>query len=346
MRSLVAALVAVLFGAVAPSASAQADRMRFSISGDQSEQFEQVTMDGALTVYAEGAIAEGDTARFLKFISDKKIEAAIVQFNSSGGSLVEGIILGQAIRERGFSSRVGNSAKGLAICASACVYAYAGGVRRYFDPDAGRIGVHQFYSTSGDIDAGVSQRLSALVVSHLMDMGIDPRAFVVAAASNPDEIEWLSGDQATALGLVNNGSLATTAEIKIADMRHYLKLEQVHHDVTARVIVLCMAGRIALQFGIVTSAQDNSGKAEWSKRTYIELGDKELQPIAGATGMSINDATVWIQREFSAPEVVQLRGAPNVSGWVDGFGALRWGATLDLTNVRRDLTGYLEQCRR
>lgn len=322
--------------------------MTFSISDDQLERFQQVTMNGALSVYAEGPIKEGDTTRLLNFLAERKLEAAVVHFDSGGGSLVEGILLGQAIRERGFSTRVSKSgsAKGLAICASACVYAYAGGLGRYLDPKAGRIGVHQFYSTSGDMGAGLSQRISALVVNHLVDMGVDSRAFVVAAQSNPDEINWLSEDQAIALGLVNNGSLATTAEIKIVDMLPYLKLEQAHHDVTARMIVICVAGTVGLQFGIVTSAQDNSGKAEWSKRTYIELGDKELQPISGAAGMSTNDATVWIERELSAREVALLRSAPHVSGWVDGFGALRWGATLNLINVKHDLAGYLDQCRR
>jgi hypothetical protein len=56
-------------------------------------------------VFADGTITPGTTERFLSFVRGRFFNAS-VYFNSPGGSLVEGIKLGKAIRRLGFSTGV------------------------------------------------------------------------------------------------------------------------------------------------------------------------------------------------------------------------------------------------
>lgn len=60
-----------------------------------------------------------------------------VRFDSRGGNLEAGIEIGEAIRARRLATRVTSGA----VCASACVYAFLGGIIRTVDP-GGRVGIH------------------------------------------------------------------------------------------------------------------------------------------------------------------------------------------------------------
>ena len=85
-------------------------------------------------IFADGDIVPGTKDRFLAFLANYKLtRAATVIFNSSGGSLMEGMELGDAIRARHFRTNVGTrAAQPPAIepgkCINACIFSYLGGI--------------------------------------------------------------------------------------------------------------------------------------------------------------------------------------------------------------------------
>jgi hypothetical protein len=90
----------------------------------------------------------------------------VIEFNSPGGNLGAGLQIGLAIRELGLATRVPDGKS----CASACTYAFLGGVERRV---LGPFGVHAMSASSGTVDAGLLdqvQEVSAILLSYLRDM--------------------------------------------------------------------------------------------------------------------------------------------------------------------------------
>ena len=97
---------------------------------------------------AEGEITNETPFDFERFLSSEKSGGGPIRFHSPGGSLFAALELGEAIRKRGFDTEVGrtnNSDKVPGVCASACAYAFMGGVGRYLEEGA-KLGVHRFYN--------------------------------------------------------------------------------------------------------------------------------------------------------------------------------------------------------
>jgi hypothetical protein len=160
-------------------------------------------------ILAEGQIVEADVLA-LKLLarSLKLAPGAVVVFDSTGGDHVSGISLGQIIRKSGFSTRVGHydaasDRVSAGACASACVYAFIGGVVRSAERGS-RIGVHQTLVREKDpYAAGInSQLLMAMAADQLADMGVDPYVLRTALATRPTEVRWFSAAEMSRLGLV------------------------------------------------------------------------------------------------------------------------------------------------
>lgn len=83
-----------------------------------------------------GAVQRDDPSRLTTLFSEVD-GLREVRFNSRGGSLEAGIEIGEAIRARRLATRVTSGA----VCASACVYAFLGGIIRTVDA-GGRVGIH------------------------------------------------------------------------------------------------------------------------------------------------------------------------------------------------------------
>jgi hypothetical protein len=106
--------------------------------------FERVTdapgCESRACIVAMGEI-EADTARqFARLLRQEKPAAgAVVILDSEGGDLLQGLALGGEIRKAGLSTRVqryDRAARAFAdggVCASACAYAFLGGVTRSVD---------------------------------------------------------------------------------------------------------------------------------------------------------------------------------------------------------------------
>jgi hypothetical protein len=75
-----------------------------------------------------GGLEGGDDREFAQ--AALQYQNAVVKLDSPGGLTLVGIELGKAIRLKGFSTMVDQAA----LCASACGYAWLGGVRREWQP--------------------------------------------------------------------------------------------------------------------------------------------------------------------------------------------------------------------
>ncbi len=166
-------------------------------------------------IQATGEITEDTPQAFEDFLRAEKPPASSVRLNSRGGSLLGGLALGEKFRKHGYGTDVGSTdaSRDLApgVCASACAYAFLGGTERSLEPNS-KLGFHRFSVKSGleqptaklftghDLDS--AQRITAALVFYTMKMGIDPRLVVLASGSAPDEVRWLSQDEARDLRVV------------------------------------------------------------------------------------------------------------------------------------------------
>jgi hypothetical protein len=142
---------------------------------------------GAAVVVA-GGMLPGDAERFVAYLESLPEAPKWVALDSPGGIVDEGLAIGREIRAREMNAAVLPGT----ICLSSCPYALAGGVERRVSRE-GAVGLHQhFYDTPGyipvffaveDIQAGQGE-----VMTHFIEMGVDPGVMVHGLMTPPEEI--------------------------------------------------------------------------------------------------------------------------------------------------------------
>jgi hypothetical protein len=130
-----------------------------------------------------------------------------VRLNSPGGSLSGGIRLGELIRKLKLGTEIGGTEtdgdhwkRVPGICASACAFAFLGGISR--DASEGELGVHQFYheislkdpsaKVFDSLDMSQHQFVSAMLIDYAFRMGVDPRIVSLAASTPPKKMQFLN----------------------------------------------------------------------------------------------------------------------------------------------------------
>ncbi|MBY4589234.1 MULTISPECIES: hypothetical protein [Rhizobium] len=114
-----------------------------------------------------------------------------ISFDSPGGNVVAAIRFGRAIRAL--------NAKTLQIraleCASACAFAFVGGVERFAEP--GSIGVHRV-SLSDDVPmdnklaVSTVQVMTGEIIGYLTDMGVSPNLLQLSLSIDSTDIRYLT----------------------------------------------------------------------------------------------------------------------------------------------------------
>lgn len=166
-------------------------------------------------ILAEGVItatSAGDLETFLTTHAKNKWRNFDgIYFNSLGGSLYGGILLGRTIRKYEISTIAGSfgdvdDPDGLlprnAVCYSACAYAFMGGSTRSVTTGS-KLGLHQFRSTVAT-DEGSTQITMAVLGKYLDDMGIRRKVLDIAALTLPDKIRLISVKEAEAWNIASN----------------------------------------------------------------------------------------------------------------------------------------------
>ena len=206
------------------------------------------------------------------------------------------------------------------------------------------LGVHQFYSTDkkniGDI--GDTQRLSAIIMAYLTEMGVNSRAFVIASQATKDDMIWISPSEAAALNLAYDGTEKATAEIKLVAGTPYLKLEQVQENATARILLLCESGIILVQAGIVTTEDNTKELSAWNRVYYIELSDKSR--LQGKTLTPVKD-TIWVGIDPITPgDRLAILKSDILDIWLENGGAFRRGAQMNITPIKVGIQNFFSNC--
>jgi hypothetical protein len=156
--------------------------------------------DRRACVLARGEIDRDSTPAFAAFANRLRLqEGAIVFLSSIGGDHLSGIKLGQEIRRRGLDTFVddyGSPHQSFvgAVCASACFYAFMGGVHRGLGLES-RLGVHQVAipADASPRDAiSNAQWFMGLAAVHLQQMGASPDVIGLALRIPPQSVGWLS----------------------------------------------------------------------------------------------------------------------------------------------------------
>ena len=187
-----------------------------------------------LKVFVSGEIHGGDTARLRRELDRHAARAPrdiAFHFDSPGGTLLEGIRMGEMIAARPEVTQAhvaaGNGAP--ASCASACVYAYLGARFRYLAPRA-RIGVHQFYMEGKSMRTGEAlaraQDLSGMIVSYLHARGVEAEFFRDIVSRTGDGIFWVPHERLAALKVITQDVRGQTVEYTNLRGTLALRIEQ------------------------------------------------------------------------------------------------------------------------
>lgn len=173
-------------------------------------------------VYANGTITADTTKAFADFLKANPVRPGVtVYFNSPGGDLGSGLTLGEAIRKAELDTTVGIPAAGSvtvkpSMCASACTFAFLGGVQRTV-PAKSMFGVHRFELTKDVKNVEKkSQKIAGQLVDYIGRMGVSQEMYAYSTIDGNDakntkkQILWLDAKTLVALKIV------TTEQIKAA----------------------------------------------------------------------------------------------------------------------------------
>jgi hypothetical protein len=127
---------------------------------------------GAGTLRVRGDLEFG-TMRAVRAALDGAAVVRMVELDSRGGRVLEGLALGRLLRDRNLDTLV------VAECSSACVTAFSGGNRRLLGP-AARLGLHSAGGTG--INASGIARANATSDEFISRQGVDLRVLEKGAA--------------------------------------------------------------------------------------------------------------------------------------------------------------------
>jgi len=153
------------------------------VSSTRDNGRDVINVDGELTI-ADGESFADIAPRF---------RSAVVSFNSDGGSVVAGILIGETIRKQRFDTIVKTGKS----CASACALAWLAGADRFIEGD-GRVGFHAAFDSTSGRETGVG---NALVGAYVTKLGLSYNAVIYITKATPNEMTWLNISDAAAVGI-------------------------------------------------------------------------------------------------------------------------------------------------
>jgi hypothetical protein len=190
-----------------------------------------------VAIAASGTITSDTPGAFTKFLAANPANpGTTVYFNSPGGDLGSGVALGQAIRKAGLDTAVGTPVTGSVVakpglCASACTFAFLGGIQRTVDPKSA-FGVHRFELTSDVKNVEKkSQKIAGLLVDYIGTMGVSQEMYAYSTIDGNDakdpqkQVLWLDSKTMAQLKITTTDSIKAvivdvngTAVLRVRDV--------------------------------------------------------------------------------------------------------------------------------
>jgi hypothetical protein len=132
----------------------------------------------------------------------------VIVLDSDGGNVGAALTWGRDIRQAHWNTMTGipyplAAQWRTATCASACVYAFAGGVKRGIFTD-GALAVHQFTNASPKITVAAVQYTTAVITAYLVEMGVSGDLQAIAGLTPSTTVFPLTMYQAVTIGLATN----------------------------------------------------------------------------------------------------------------------------------------------
>ncbi|NVJ64478.1 MAG: hypothetical protein HWD84_09660 [Flavobacteriaceae bacterium] len=317
--------LSLVFSAILTS-SLTAQEIRFVLGGNRYE---------STWVLLQGEIEAGATQRLEIFLNENFLSTGQpipeIVLNSPGGDLIEGLKLGLLFRKLKLHTTIGEMtitedrspnigwvSGGEAICASACAYAFLGGIERSIEKDF-QIGFHQFYRESSaanlaerlDIHeaSADAQKIGGLLIDYLYELSdIDFRILSEAASASRNEVNWIALTRAAELGITTNekfnkfhlepykGGVVAIAR-SITSISGYDTTRP--YDRVAQITTFCRDGSKYLMLSTNTdqsiSISDNDA-LWWSYRKagennvsgFITYGNAQVRTFGGHTYVDVN----------------------------------------------------------
>lgn len=170
---------------------------------------------------AEGEITSDTPDVFRAIVDGDDFYSREIVFNSPGGNLGAALELGRIIRERGLATGIGRAVpmpgtpwyemtEGGA-CNSACAFAFfAGGARAAyqdenegFAPRQGTLGMHQFYTPTGqEIPSAQTQQIMGQVLLYVLEMGINAEVLSIASRTPASDMYVFDREELAELDLL------------------------------------------------------------------------------------------------------------------------------------------------
>jgi hypothetical protein len=312
---IVTVIVLIGFGGSKFCQAAEGDRfdrtigapMEFRLAGSGGN------CPSCIWIVADGVIGTDTPDKFRAFLAKMGSDgtgSTNLHLNSSGGNLIGALRLGELIRSNRFNTAVSKTigveqASGYiqadpepspaGLCASACVFAFAGGVQRYGVGTTlaenigyqrpGRIGVHQFYdpkifdgldkSQFTAMDRSSDQVIIGLVLEYLNRMGISSDLLVISSGVTPwGELHWLSDEELRKTGL-DNVDLLDAALVAHPDGSASVNVEYSRAGADYSSKLYCdLAKNLLLSVSLKSRSKiDPESVREWRLFDEISLGD-------------------------------------------------------------------------
>jgi len=198
--------LALTLAALVLSLGCRAKAMTFELIAEPQACAERVC------ILASGEIDDRAAQDFSAFLKAQRVGAgALVVLNSPGGDLLQSLVLGNKIRAAGLATtvvrydRAAQQFRPGGVCASACAYAFLGGVERTVGEGA-RIGVHQIFlaDQTQAMSAADGLELMSLVAVHVNRLCGNLDLLIPTMKTRPQDMHWLSAGELTRYAVVTN----------------------------------------------------------------------------------------------------------------------------------------------
>ena len=151
-------------------------------------------------VYVSGSITPDQDARLreitLVLARGGTMPSLVVFLANEGGHLGAAMRMGRLIRQLGVNTAVADT------CASACIYAFAGGSKRVGTPDS-RFGLHPARRADGRGVVADDEQIALMRYEYLEEMGVDPNLVTWEGELSANQVYWLTAAEAQGVKLTN-----------------------------------------------------------------------------------------------------------------------------------------------